>query len=350
MSKGNRGGPAMYGHDLFGDAVEVARGGALSERFLVPPFSLLDARDGWWRERKRGWLAFGIESEIGRADNLLGLGNAVRTFDHFREQSGEKKPKMAETLTGTSVFDPVLCELAYRWFSPADGQVLDPFAGGSVRGIIAAMLGREYRGVDLREEQIEANIAQAGLILGEHGTPDMPVPEWRAGDSAAVLQTWGGPADLVFTCPPYGDLETYSTDPRDISSFDWDGFARAYAYILKLATRVLRDDRFAVVVVGNYRDKRTGLYRDLVGLTIRAMEDAGLGLYNEAILVTMAGTLPIRASASMRTTRKLGKTHQNVLIFLKGDAKRAAQAMAPVNDTDGDIATVDGDSAEEPAE
>lgn len=233
MSKGNRGGPAMYGHDLFGDAVEVARGGALSERFLVPPFSLLDARDGWWRERKRGWLAFGIESEIGRADNLLGLGNAVRTFDHFREQSGEKKPKMAETLTGTSVFDPVLCELAYRWFSPADGQVLDPFAGGSVRGIIAAMLGREYRGVDLREEQIEANIAQAGLILG---------------------------------------------------------------------------------------------------------------------LVTMAGTLPIRASASMRTTRKLGKTHQNVLIFLKGDAKRAAQAMAPVNDTDGDIATVDGDSAEEPAE
>lgn len=30
---------------------------------------------------------------------------------------------------------PVLCELAYRWFCLAGGLVLDPFAGGSVRGI-----------------------------------------------------------------------------------------------------------------------------------------------------------------------------------------------------------------------
>jgi len=39
---------------------------SLSERFIVPPFSVLDARQGYWQERKRAWLALGIQSELGR--------------------------------------------------------------------------------------------------------------------------------------------------------------------------------------------------------------------------------------------------------------------------------------------
>jgi len=38
----------------------------LAERFGVPPFSVLDARQGYWQDRKRAWLALGIKSEIGR--------------------------------------------------------------------------------------------------------------------------------------------------------------------------------------------------------------------------------------------------------------------------------------------
>ncbi len=39
---------------------------SLSDRFIVPPFSVLDARQGYWQERKRAWLALGIKSELGR--------------------------------------------------------------------------------------------------------------------------------------------------------------------------------------------------------------------------------------------------------------------------------------------
>ena len=52
-----------------------------------------------------------------------------------------------------SIFDPVLCEVLYNWYSPAGGVVLDPFAGGSVLGITAEMLGRHYIGIDLSERQ-----------------------------------------------------------------------------------------------------------------------------------------------------------------------------------------------------
>lgn len=44
------------------------QGPTLSDRFLVPPFSVLDARQGYWQDRKRQWLALGIMSELGRGD------------------------------------------------------------------------------------------------------------------------------------------------------------------------------------------------------------------------------------------------------------------------------------------
>lgn len=40
--------------------------GSLADRFMVPPFSVLNAREGWWQDRKRAWVALGIKSELGR--------------------------------------------------------------------------------------------------------------------------------------------------------------------------------------------------------------------------------------------------------------------------------------------
>ena len=43
----------------------------LSDRFGIPPFSVLDARQGYWQERKKEWLSLGIKSELGRGENAL---------------------------------------------------------------------------------------------------------------------------------------------------------------------------------------------------------------------------------------------------------------------------------------
>lgn len=45
---------------------EQSEHGSLSDRFLIPPFSVFNAREGWWQERKRMWIAMGIQSELGR--------------------------------------------------------------------------------------------------------------------------------------------------------------------------------------------------------------------------------------------------------------------------------------------
>ena len=44
-------------------------------------------------------------------------------------------------------------------------------------------------------------------------------------------------------------------------------------------------------------------------------------MYNEIILITSVGSLPFRVSNYFKTMRKVGKCHQNVLAFYKGDKK-----------------------------
>lgn len=529
-------------------------GPTLTDRFLVPPFSVLDARQGYWRKRKRQWIEVGIRSELGRGEKLLGLSGGIV------EQTGAPN---------TSVFDPVLCEIAYRWFCPPGGRIVDPFAGGSVRGVVAGMLGRAYHGIDLRAEQVEANRAQWEGIAPSAGAPpsalanvdgryivrhdrtpggtkevalkrllagpwadhqvlvyaspaygfaqvalaraaaeagkravvfvarrrlrhqatamaamsgaevhevspgylsnvqakarawaeesgaflvpfgvdceemvaaiaevareiaaDMEPPEvwcvagsgvltralqrawpdakhyaiavgkepeaggaevirhrlkfeersaascpfpsnahydrkgwemfaedacsgalfwnvagdpvlhqrvapkWSAGDAADVLrELTNDSADFVFTCPPYGDLEVYSDDPRDLSTLDDAGFLAAYRDIIDHAVRVLRPGRFCAIVVGDYR-RKDGTYSNFVGRTVQAFEDAGARLYNEAVLVSPVGSMAMRATRQFSASRKLVRGHQQLLVFVKGSWKAARAACGELGELD----------------
>lgn len=253
-----------------------------------------------------------------------GGGNAAGRGFGDKYAGGDAWAGESEGASGTSIFDPVLCELAYSWFSPPGGLVLDPFAGGSVRGIVASKLGRQYVGVELRQEQVEAN-----RIQGDALCPESP-PVWHTGDSRNIDKICHDvDADFVFSCPPYADLEVYSDDPNDLSTLDYADFRSVYFEIIAKACSRLKDNRFACFVVGDVRDKR-GNYYNFVGDTVEAFRAAGLHYYNEAILVTAVGSLPIRAGRSFAAGRKLGKTHQNVLVFVKGDGKKATQACGPV--------------------
>jgi len=282
----------------------------LSEKFGVPPFTVLNAREGWWQDRKRAWLALGIKSEEGR--NAPAGGSP----DMLARQNGE---------TGTSIFDPVLCELAYRWFSPECGTMLDPFSGGSVRGIVASHCGRQYVGMDLREEQIQANRAQANVAQD-------PQPVWHCGDSRTIDKVCSDiNADMVFSCPPYADLEVYSEDPNDLSTLSYPEFKAAYFEIIQKSCSLLKPNSFACFVVGDVRDKK-GNYYNFVGDTVEAFRAAGLHYYNEAILVTSSGSVAMRAGRQFSASRKLGKTHQNVLVFKKEEEHfEATQQLTPAH-------------------
>ena len=172
----------------------------------------------------------------------------------------------------------------------------------------------------MRPEQIAANEAQADEIA-----PRVR-PVWVCGDSMDTLAD-APAADFVFSCPPYGDLEKYSDDPRDLSAMDWHAFVAAYKRIILRAVGRMKPNSFACFVVGDFRDGR-GFYRNFVSETIDGFEQAGARLYNEAILATAIGSASMRVTKQFESGRKLAKTHQNVLVFCKGDWKKAAARCA----------------------
>ena len=285
----------MANRDLFGN--EIIEDVLLRDKYIEPPFTRLDAVSGNWQKRKKMWLQRGLKSEIGRKSELC-LAQGLNKYD----------PR--QSYTGTSVFDPVLCELMYRWFLPDNGTILDPFAGGSVRGIVANYLGYKYTGIELREEQCNSNREQALNILEVNNQP-----QWYVGDSNKLLNDDWPMFDFVFSCPPYFNLEVYSNSPDDISNMDYKNFYACYCEIIRKATKYLKVGGFACYVVSEVRDNKGG-YIGLVPDTINAFKFAGLQYYNEAILLNSVGTAMLRADGNMKS-RKLVRLHQNVLVFKK---------------------------------
>jgi hypothetical protein len=300
----------------------------LARDYGAPPFSVMDARQGYWRDRGRTWMDAGLRGEPGRSVKTFSpsaQGPDIYRFKRELErQMGRTLPwpealKRARAagyrpMGGMSVFDPALCELLYCWFSPAGARVLDPFAGGHTRGVVAAAMGRAYTGVDLSAKQVRVNRSRAETL----GL----TPEWIVGDSAEVLGAIEGEYDLLLSCPPYADLEKYSDDPRDLSAMPYDAFLKAHAEIVRLAVARLCPDRFAVWVIGDVRDK-AGCLRGLPASVAAHFEAAGCRLYNHAILAQNPGSAAIRARGMFRA-RKLCPVHQHVLVFAKGDPRRAA--------------------------
>lgn len=264
--------------------------GALNRKFIVPPFSVINSSASPWIDLKNKWKNY-FDSKKGRAKDLIG------------------------TMYGTSEFDGAICEIFYQWFMPKNGsKILDCFSGGVVRGAVAESLGYKYTGFDIRQEQISQNIKICKFLNLD--------PKYICDDSRNIEKyNLDNDYDLLFSCPPYADLEVYSDLEGDISNKEYDEFLKLYEDIIKKFTLKLKDNRFAIFVVGDIRDKQ-GYYRDFISDTIRAFKKAGLNLYNQVIYIEPAGTAPIRAGGQFNSSRKICKIHQNILIFYKGNIRK----------------------------
>lgn len=289
--------PSLFGADF---DKGIPKRTNLKSKFIEPPFSVLDGRTKDWQLKKNRWKALGIKSEIGRDAKAININIGYRKKDD-KEQDGY-----------VSIFDGHLCEVMYKWFCPEGGDILDPFAGGSVRGIIANYLGYNYTGIDIRQEQIDSNREQALDIL-----PVNNQPNWYVGDSNKLLSNFTKKFDFIFTCPPYADLEVYSDLEGDISNMEYPDFINSYKEIIKQSCNCLKNDCYACFVVGEVRDKR-GNYLGFIPDTINAFRECGMSYYNEMILLTPVGTSSLRANGNMKT-QKIAKVHQNVLVFKKNN-------------------------------
>ena len=287
----------------------------LSGDFIVPPLSILDTRLANWKNRRQMWDSV-VDGRLGRPEG--GLSDSI---GRLYVNMGKTNPNLTK---GTSVFDPVLCELMYRWFNVDGGSIVDPFSGGATRGAVASVIGCNYFGIDIRPQQIAENQRQYQLL----GDKRKGIAEWQVGDAKDIESICGDRKfDMVLSCPPYLDLEKYSDNEADLANMSHDEFFKSYSHIINASAKLLKPNRFAVFVVGNVREK--GFAQSLfVEKTVKAFIDAGMVLYNHLILVNPMALKAVTCRKSM-VTRKVGLIHQDVLVFTNASSNQAIKDNFP---------------------
>lgn len=321
---------------------------SLNDIFIIPPFSILDSRQGYWQSRKKMWrniigdMGQSRQGKLVQSVELQYKDLYTKTAEHrktlgisFKEYlekyvPEEVKQKEAQKVlsTGVSLFDPVLAEILCKWFTPYKGaKIFDCFAGDTQKGLVFGTCGYEFKGVELRQEQADIN----NEVIAERGLPISYVCD----DGQNVAKHFDPESqDLLFSCPPYFDLEVYSDMPNDASNQDtYEEFIAILDKAFKEAYTCLKPNRFAVVVLGDVRSKSNGVYYDFGSDVKRIFKEAGAYLYNELILIEMSSSVALRAQKYMES-RKVAKMHQNVLVFYKGDPTQIRNEFPPIEITD----------------
>ena len=281
--------------------------GSLERDYIVPPFSVLDTRQGRWQKRKKHWLEVTGDLSETRDGEFGKLGGGASLLDGING--------------GTSNFDPVLAEIMYKWFCVEGGKILDPFGGEQTKGVVAGYLGYKYQAVEFRQEQVDLNNSK---------TEEYDGVDYYCGDSNNIKDIIKErDFDLCFTSPPYYDLEVYSEE--DMSALGtYEDFMEQYKNIFEQCYEMLADNSFLVIKIGEIRDKKGGQYRGFVADNIKMFQEIGFEYYNEITLVNAIGTAAIR-SRKMMGTRKVVKVHQNVLVFHKGGNKKIKDKFKPLD-------------------
>lgn len=210
-----------------------------------------------------------------------------------------------------SEFSPLLAELivtGYTMKQPAN--ILDPFAGRGTRGLIAGFNNHNYIGIDINESYILADTERA-----KHHKLDDKV-RFVCGDSRELIRhidiAW---ADLIYTCPPYFNLERYNGGEGDLSMLnDYKLFLKEMEKVISQCYLALKSTGFCVWVIGTIRTSK-GLI-DLRGDIVRLFKQNDWAFFDDIVFHYKGGLKMLRLG-TFDNNRLTAKSHEYVLVFTK---------------------------------
>jgi hypothetical protein len=273
---------------------------------------LLPAQSAYTRP-PQGKAWFQTTTTVWRVDELIR--RSVRDWrrltnetGHTGTRTGTMRADHDSVYTGTnSVFPAPLVEWVLLRYAPSGSHILDAFAGGPPRAVVASIMGYQYSGFELREDQIAENQA----ILRELKLGNV---QYIHGD-ARFLDADLPKFDFSLTCPPYYDLEQYSDLDADLSNARtyWE-FNAGMALCADAHRRHMKPGAFVCIVVGPFRDKKTGELIDFPAHTVENFREAGFIYWQQIILSKNFASAAKRSTNAWRG-HKLVPCHEFLLIF-----------------------------------
>jgi DNA modification methylase len=288
---------------------------------------LFSAAQGYVRPKETGSFWWLTTTSIWPVDELIG--RRIRDWRRWMNETGHSGSRN-ETMradhdsiyTGShSVFPAPLCEwIILRYGGSSGGLILDAFAGGPPRAVVAALMGYKYLGYDIRQEQIDENLRVVNT-LGIAGSIN-----YQCSDGTILSGCADNSCDFAISCPPYYDLEQYSDLPNDLSNMpDYKTFDESMLRCAQAHFRVMKPGAFVCIVTCPFRvggNKDENELRDFPGDTISNFREAGFMLWQKIVLSRNFASAACRSTTSWKG-KKLVPRHEELLVFRKPEeAKR----------------------------
>jgi DNA modification methylase len=217
-----------------------------------------------------------------------------------------------------SRFNPKLASRAIGYWSNPNDLIFDPFAGRATRGFVANSLKRNYLGIEISEVTF-ANVKEAyGELVGcqkSFGFEPRCNLTLIKGDGCERCEELSDESvDLVFTCPPYWNIERYESCEGQLSDCKtYKEFLSRISSCLKECYRVLKPEHFSVWVVSDFRRGHFYcLHKDIIDLHLQN----GFELHDIVISVLNSPFVSFKAAFNDRE-KYTGKTHEYILVFKK---------------------------------
>jgi DNA modification methylase len=286
-----------------------------SRKTLIKSKPLLIRPEQGYSRPSEGRAWFATTTTVWRTDELIR--RSVRDWrrllgetGHTGERTGTMRADHDSVYTGThSVFPAPLIEwILLRYAGEPGGTILDAFAGGPPRGVVATLMGYHYIGVEIRQEQIDENMA----VLHDLGLSGFKyiLADGRFLDGVAHK----GGFDMGLSCPPYWNLERYSDLPEDLSNMKtYAEFNAAMGQCARAHRKALKPGAFMCIVTGPFRDKKGELI-DFPGHTVNNFRDAGF-VYHQQVVLSKNFASAAKRSTNSWKGQKLVPTHEFLLVF-----------------------------------
>ena len=200
--------------------------------------------------------------ELDKTPNYAGMRRILKT------RNGTK---------GVVNFKPTIAKFIYDNYCPEGGRVLDPCSGysGRLAGCIASNRNIFYHGIDPNGNSSVGNMEMANFFSAQYDVLGERIYKYRfrqdIGMAEEIMPEIREEYDLVFTSPPYFDVEIYSEELSQSCNkykeyIDW---LESFLWVLvDQSRRVLKDDGRLVINV-----KNVGKYKIADGLCAYCEKD-----------------------------------------------------------------------------
>lgn len=275
---------------------------------------MLEGNQGYIRPKAQGSAWFQTTTTVWRVDEMIR--RQVRDWKRLMGEDGHTGTR-AESFRGDhdsvytathSVFPAPLVEWLLLRYAPPGCKVLDAFTGGPPRSVVSAMMGYDYTGFDIRQEQIDENLHTLGRLGLE--------ANFILGDGQYMEGLDEASFDVGLTCPPYHDLEVYSTLHNDLSNMpSYAAFRAGMCACASAYFAMLKPSAFMLLAVGPFRDGKGELI-DFPGHMVADFREAGFIYHQQIVTSKNFGSAAKRAGNAWRGL-KLVPCHEFVLVFRK---------------------------------